>query len=259
MLKAAGTPMASYYLGCLLYSFERYAEAAKAWEKTVKSLDFAPAYRNLSLAYYDHLDKPALARKSLETARRLMPESGRIFFELTQLYKSLDLPLDERLAPYESDPDPSQRVTIVPCNTRFFNRKGRVRKGESGSRQTPFPYVRGRRGQPHPAPCVAVPSRTCRKRREKRTEILESGLVFPLNYGEEKPTSSTTRPCITRRNHRRGGFGASLCEAVSTKGAPTIHSYWQTLAYRARGEESRAIGLANEMIAIGETKSKTPT
>lgn len=78
--------MADYYLGCLLYHLERYWDAAMAWERTVKLLEFAPAYRNLALGYFDHLNKKGEAREYLEKAHHLMPESGRIFYELTQLY-----------------------------------------------------------------------------------------------------------------------------------------------------------------------------
>ena len=257
VLKAAGTPMASYYLGCLLYSFERYIEAAKAWEKTVKSLDFAPAYRNLSLAYYDHLDKPALARKSLETARRLMPESGRIFFELTQLYKSLDLPIDERLALYESDPD--LVATRDDCTLQYsvlLTEKGEYEKAKAvldGHRFHTYEGGEGNLTQHHA--WLYLLRGLVEKDAKKRTEILESGLVFPLNYGEEKNYFVNDAPLYYALATTDGAVSAKfLGDAVSTKGAPTIHSYWQTLAYRARGEESRAIGLANEMIAIGENR-----
>ena len=200
--------MASYYLGCLLYSFERYIEAAKAWEKTVKSLDFAPAYRNLSLAYYDHLDKPALARKSLETARRLMPESGRIFFELTQLYKSLDLPIDERLALYESDPD--LVATRDDCTLQYsvlLTEKGEYEKAKAvldGHRFHTYEGGEGNLTQHHA--WLYLLRGLVEKDAKKRTEILESGLVFPL---KRKTTSSTTRPCITRSQPPTGRFRRS--------------------------------------------------
>ena len=49
--------MAHYYLGELLYDKKRYQEAAENWETCVTlKPDFAPAHRNLSIAYYNHKD-----------------------------------------------------------------------------------------------------------------------------------------------------------------------------------------------------------
>ena len=66
-LKAAKTPMASYYLGCIYYNLASYEKAAFEWEKTVSVLDFAPAYHNLALACFDHIGK---CDKALEFSNR---------------------------------------------------------------------------------------------------------------------------------------------------------------------------------------------
>lgn len=257
VLEAAGTPMANYYLGCLLYSFEQYSEAAKAWEKTVKAIEFAPAYRNLALAYFDHLSEPLRARKNLERARKLMPESGRIFFELTQLYRALDLPLDERIALYESDPELT--ATRDDCTLQYsvlLTEKGEYEKAKAVLDAHRFHTYEGGEGNltQHHAWLYFLRG-LAEKDEAKRAEILRAGLVFPENYGEEKNYFVNDAP-IYFTLYELGGEDkkADLEAAVSTKGAPTIHSYWQTLAYRARGEADRAVGLANEMIAIGENK-----
>ena len=62
---------AAYLLGCILYHARCYEKAAELWEKSIKYVpDFYIPYRNLALAYYNHLgretDALPLMRKAIE-------------------------------------------------------------------------------------------------------------------------------------------------------------------------------------------------
>lgn len=262
-LKQAGTPIANYYLGCLYYHLERYDEACLAWEQTARETSFAPALRGLALGYFDHLGKKALARKCLEQARAQMPKSGRIFYELTQMYKSLNLPQEDRLALFRSEPVlTSGRDDCTLAYSVLLTEQGDYEQAAEVLNRHRFHTYEGGEGYltQHHAWLYFLVGRDLMRRGEydKAIEALENGLRFPLNYGEEKnyfvndaPIYFSLAECYqkTGENEKRKN---ALSLAVSTKGSPTIHSYWQCLAHRERGEEMLAERLACQMKELGE-------
>lgn len=95
---------AYYYLGNLYYDKMQYDIAIMNWEHSAKLDDsFAIVWRNLSLAYYNKQNDKDKAKAAMEKARSLNPEDARIFLELDQLYKKLDVPVAERLKNYEAE------------------------------------------------------------------------------------------------------------------------------------------------------------
>lgn len=90
---------APYYLGNLWYDKRQYTEAISSWEKSI-SLDatFPTAYRNLSLAYFNKLNRKDKALEFLEKAFALDTTDARVLMELDQLYKRLCKPHAERLS-----------------------------------------------------------------------------------------------------------------------------------------------------------------
>lgn len=94
---------AYYYLGNLFYDKLQYAKAISYWERSAKvNPQFAITWRNLSLAYYNKMNDKEKAKIAMEKAYALNPEDARIFLELDQLYKKLDMPVQERLQRYEN-------------------------------------------------------------------------------------------------------------------------------------------------------------
>lgn len=93
------TPKAAYLLGNLWYDKRQYAEAIACWEQS-KQLDetFPTILRNLSLAYFNKLDKKEEAILLLEKAFALETTDARILMELDQLYKRLNRSHQERLS-----------------------------------------------------------------------------------------------------------------------------------------------------------------
>ena len=263
VLQAAGTPMAHYYRGCILYNLERWADACAAWEQTVRSLDFAPALRNLALGYYDHLSRPQDALRCLERAHALLPESDRIFYELTQLDKALNVPIAGRLVRYEREEaltakrDDCTLAYSVLCTVngeyaraqqlllahRFHTYEGG--EGYLTQHHAWLHFLMGRRLLAQGEPAAAE-------------RILLDGLVFPENYGEEKnyfvndaPIYSALAMCMEREG-KKGEAERYWKLATSTKGTPTVHSYFQCTALRALGRAQEARDLAREMVRLGE-------
>lgn len=93
---------AFYYLGNLWYDKLQYDQAISCWETAAeKKPGFAITWRNLSLAYYNKREDPEKAKAALEKAAELAPNDARIFLELDQLYRKLEMPVAERLSRYE--------------------------------------------------------------------------------------------------------------------------------------------------------------
>ena len=90
---------APYYLGNLWYDKRQYTEAILCWEKSTELDDkFPTVLRNLSLAYFNKLNKEEKAIEFLEKAFELDTTDARILMELDQLYKRICLPHSERIA-----------------------------------------------------------------------------------------------------------------------------------------------------------------
>lgn len=85
------TPKALYLLGNIWYDKRQYHEAINAWECS-KELDssFPTVLRNLSLAYYNKLNKRDEALLLLENAYSLDTSDSRVLMELDQLHKNMN-------------------------------------------------------------------------------------------------------------------------------------------------------------------------
>lgn len=260
VLEAAGTPMADYYRGCILYHLERYEEAVAAWERTIAKIAFAPAYRNLSLGCFDHLNRRDDARVYLEKAHMLMPESSRIFYELTQLYRSINLPLEERLALYENNLDlTAQRDDCTLAYSVLCTVAGEYEKARNillGHRFHTYEGGEGNLTQHHAwLHFLSARQLLANGDHEAAKQMLLDGLVFPENYGEEKNYFVNDAP-IYLALYELEKDPRYLDLAISTKGAPTVHSYYQCLALKKLGQPDAAKALAEQLKSIGENKIK---
>ncbi|MCR5106811.1 MAG: DUF5107 domain-containing protein [Lachnospiraceae bacterium] len=104
MLGDKESSKAMYYLGCLYYDKLGYSKAVKLWEGSERSDDNYPTLlRNLSIAYYNKLDRKEEARRLLERAFELDTGDARIFLELDQLYQKLSVPKEDRLLRFEEN------------------------------------------------------------------------------------------------------------------------------------------------------------
>lgn len=93
------SPMAKYYLGCLLYDKKQHQRAITLWEESAKEKENNPTvHRNLALAYLNKLNDSDKSKASLEKAFELDKYDARVLFELDQLYKKLGVSHSERLS-----------------------------------------------------------------------------------------------------------------------------------------------------------------
>ena len=268
ILNNAATPMASYYLGCLYYGLERYEDACRQWEATVKDVEFAPAYRGLALGYCDHLDRKNDARVALERALALYPESDRIFYELTQMYKSLDLPVSERIALFEAHPElVAKRDDCTLAYSVLKTVVGDYSGAESILLSHRFHTYEGGEGNltcHHAWLKLLIGNGLYEQGRyTEAKEAYLSGLTFPENYGEEKNyfvNDAHLYLGVAKCEEKLG----NLCErdrylalADTTKGTPTPHTLFQCEALREAGNANRAQLLAEQLLAQGEKRLAT--
>lgn len=268
VLKYADSAMAYYYLGCIYYNFERYEVAAEAWEKCIAEIEFAPAYRNLSLAYFDHLERCDDARACLEKALVLAPESDRIFYELSQMYVSINLPLEERIAFFEkysylaSQRDDCTLNYAVLCTVA-----GDYKKAKEILASHTFHTYEGGEGNltAHHAWLQYLIGKELYNegKYEKAKAEFVAGLTFPANYGEEKNYFVNDAPLysmIAACDKKLGLLDEAneyLALSDTTKGAPTIHTYFQCKALEEVGNTARAEYLSDALVAMGEKRVAT--
>jgi len=90
--------LANYLQGCILYDKRHHAQAARAWERAI-ALDpsfYAPV-RNLAIAYYSKLGRPAEALDLLDRALQLKPKDDTLLKEAAFVRARLGVSGQERL------------------------------------------------------------------------------------------------------------------------------------------------------------------
>ncbi|MFV0505046.1 MAG: tetratricopeptide repeat protein [Lachnospirales bacterium] len=104
IIQMADAPKANYLLGNIFYDRGRYDNAAKLWEKACSlKPEFPTTYRNLALYYYNKKSDGNKAKEYLENAFNKNKSESRIFFELDQLYKIMNIDVDTRLGVMEEN------------------------------------------------------------------------------------------------------------------------------------------------------------
>ena len=94
--------MVYYYLGCLLYDRRAYGEAIADYEEAARRYpDFPTVHRNLALAYYNVKKLPQRAYEEMEKAFALDETDARVYLELDQLKKRLNVAVKERWSDME--------------------------------------------------------------------------------------------------------------------------------------------------------------
>jgi len=119
-----------YYMGNFWYGSRQYAEATECWEKS-RELDdtFPTVHRNLALAYFNKQNNTLAAKASLEKAFMLDTSDARVLMELDQLYKKLNISVDERLLLLEKHPNEvDSRDDLYLEKATLYNLKGKEAK-----------------------------------------------------------------------------------------------------------------------------------
>lgn len=184
----AGGSRAAYYLGDLFYDKGRWQESVRLWEGCAEKADIPTVYRNLSLAYYNKLHDGERAEQAMKKAFSLDTTDARVFFELDQLYKSLNRSVEERLENMNAHSELLEKrddlyteyITLLNFHGDHEDAYRRIMSHnfhpwEGGEGKIPAQYR---------ISLINLAKRA--DSREKAVALLESALVYPHNLGEGK-------------------------------------------------------------------------
>ena len=191
-VETADAGMAGYYLGNLYYDKLQWEKAKELWIKTTEKYpEFPTAYRNLSLLYYNKCGDRRAAENAMEKAFQLDMSDARIFLELDQLYKKLDMSYEDRLEKYE------QHQEIIESRDDIFieyiticNMTGQYKKAYDLMMQHSFHPWEGGEGKvtrQYTMALVQMAKHSMKKKQYQEAEkMLQQALVYPVNLGEGK-------------------------------------------------------------------------
>ncbi|MBQ2991813.1 MAG: DUF5107 domain-containing protein [Clostridia bacterium] len=265
---------APYYLGCLLYDKRRYDEAAALWE-TSGALDgsFPTVWRNLALACYNKQHDAEKARACMERAYALDPADARILLELDQLYRKLNMPVEERFAFLDARRDVvflRDDLTVEYCT--LLNSMGRHEDALAILTARRFHPWEGGEGKVTTQYALSLTqlARRAMDRGDAETakSLLERALVFPHNLGEGKLEGAKDNNiyyylglCEQMLGNAEAA-AAYLTRAASGDEEPASAMYYndqpaemilyQGLAARELGDTARAGARLHKLIAYGE-------
>ena len=248
-----GGNYSKYYLGCLFYDKGVWERSVELWEACADKLTLPTVYRNLSLAYYNKLHDSDRARAALEKAFDMDRTDARVFFELDQLYRTLNLSLDERFAAMEANKDILEKrddlyteyIGLLNLRHEYDNAYDRIMSHnfhpwEGGEGKIPAQYRKALINKAKAEPKKAV-------------EYLEAALSYPYNLGEGKLIGNLDNDIYymlgklytdkekkewAYRMAARGEF--LLTSAMYYNDQPPEMTYYAALALRELGETDEA-------------------
>lgn len=183
-------PKANYYLGCLFYDKLQFAHSVALWEESERQDDqFPTVLRNLALAYYNKCGEAEKARKKLERAFALDTSDARVFLELDQLYKKLNVEPQERLSHYEDHLELiEERDDVLIEYITLKNSVGRHQEAYDVIMAHTFRPWEGAEGkvttQYKVALCELAKEKLAAGEAKEAAALLEKALVYPENLGE---------------------------------------------------------------------------
>ena len=265
---------APYYLGCLYYDKRQYDAAAALWEKS-SQLDenFPTVWRNLALAYYNKQGRAADARACLERAYHLDESDARVLLELDQLYRKLNMPIDERFAFLDAhretvfirDDLTIEYCTLLNCMGRYDEALGII----MGRKFHPWEGGEGKVTTQYATALTQLARQAMDAGdAQKAKALLERALVFPHNLGEGKLEGAKDNNIYyflglcERMLGNENAAKAYLTRAASGDEEPASAMYYndqpaemilyQGLAARALSDTARERARLHKLIAYGE-------
>lgn len=267
-------PKALYYLGNLWYDKRQYAEAVAAWEKSIgQDAEFPTVFRNLSLAYFNKLNRKQEAVDLLEKAFRLDTEDARILMELDQLYKCMNYPHEERLALLEAYKEVAfSRDDLYLEYVTLLNQLGRYEEAlclidahqfhpwEGGEGKVPAQYQLCR---------VELVKKYLKSGAYKRAlQLIDECFIYPHNLGEGKLQGAQEndfnyyKGCVLQalgRDEEADVFFRKACAGNCQPVAAMYYNdqkpdkiFYKGLAFNKLGNDKKAHGCFNRLIDFGE-------
>lgn len=190
MLQNPKGAKAYYYLGCLYYDKMQQEKAITLWEKSIElDSDYPTVHRNLALGYFNILGEKEKAKAELEKAYALDETDSRVFLELDQLYKKLNMDFQTRLKRYEAhEAIVRERDDAMLEWVTLYNLAEQPEKAYETIMShvfRPWEGAEGRISGQYKIALVAMAKKSiASKDYVKARELLEKALTYPMNLGE---------------------------------------------------------------------------
>ena len=256
--------MAYYYLGCLLYDRRAYGEAIADYEEAaLRYPDFPTVHRNLALAYYNVKKQPQRAYEEMEKAFALDETDSRVYLELDQLKKRLNVPVKERWSDMEKHFDlVESRDDLYLEYVPLLNTLGESEKALNLIKARKFHQWEGGEGKVAAQYLTALyqlakAAAAEGEYVEAKTILLQAVDEYPQNLGEGKLESAQENNLhyllglVQEKLGETEEAFASLTKACHGESEPVGMMYYndqppemiyyQGLAYRALGDEEQAV------------------
>ena len=162
----------------------------KLWEDSAKADgSFPTVHRNLALVYFNKMNRAQDAVREMETAFALDESDARVFLELDQLYKKLDVPVAKRLEGFGRHEElPLKRDDLLVEELTLKNTAGQYREVYDTIMSHSFRPWEGGEGK---VPAQYKTSLIQMAVRDLKAgdaaaakEKLEKALLYPENLGE---------------------------------------------------------------------------
>ena len=265
---------ACYYLGNLYYDKKQYAHAIELWEKAIRlKKDFAMAYRNLSIAYFNKTKDKAAALSAIRKAYEIEPTYPRFLLEYDQLKSKLGFSVSERLDFLsERKETVNERDDLSLRYISLLNCTGKYEEALSCLKNRVFHSWEGGEGKVSEQFKFALFGLARKRLKEKKyteaIKLLEQTLVYPENLGEGKlPNVHDNQAYYLLGRAYRGvsdwekanKYFQLASEGELTPGSvlyyndqPSDYIYFAGLAFAESGNDRLSKKAFNQLISFGE-------
>ncbi len=130
---------AAYLLGCALYNAQKYEEAASLWERAIQNIPgFYIPYRNLALAYFNHMNRAEEALALMRRAVELHPKDATLLTETATVMQRLGASGDANAVFLDQHKPDVVTDQIQLTIARAYNAAGQFERAEETMRSHVF-------------------------------------------------------------------------------------------------------------------------
>ncbi|MEP6985892.1 MAG: DUF5107 domain-containing protein, partial [Chloroflexota bacterium] len=271
---------APYYLGNFWYAHRRYDEAMECWERARHlNPNFPTSQRNLGLAYVNKRDDLEAGLAAYERAFELDKSDARVFFELDQLHKKLNVPPVERLNKIDEHGDlTEQRDDLTLEKITLLNLVGRYEDALAVLMSRNFHPWEGGEGKVTGQYIVSLVELAKEQTRlthyDEAIAYLERALVYPNNLGEGKLQGAQDNNIhyylgcayeglndheLARAHFEKASVGLSEpSSAMFYNDQPPDMIFYQGKALEKLGHEDEAAAIFDRLIGYGSKHIDDP-